>query len=173
MSRTESTLNPIDPVTFRQVCARFATGITVATAVQQDGQPFGFTANSFTSVSCSPPIVLICIDHRSSALAHFRSHPVFGINILDSTQAELSVRFSQSPPEDRFRDIEWTLTPAGVPLLAGVLATLECSVMQFVDAGDHTVLLGEVFRTQCRDGLPLVFYGSAYCSLSDFPKSES
>jgi flavin reductase (DIM6/NTAB) family NADH-FMN oxidoreductase RutF len=166
LSRIARSLCSVDPANFRSACARFATGITVATVTGNDGRPFGFTANSFTSVSCCPPLILICIDHRSSALPHFRNNPMFAINILDSTQRDLSVRFSQRHG-DRFEGIEWTMSDSGIPLLDGVLAQLECSTTQTIEAGDHMVLIAEVFGAVWREGDPLVFYGSSYRQVTD------
>ena len=163
-SYTTEALLPVDPASFRRACARFATGITVATVSGDDGRPYGITANSFTSVSCSPPLVLICVDHRSSALLHFRACSTFGINVLDETQRDHSVRFSQKQ-SDRFEDIAWRMSDTGVPLLDGVLAQIECWVRQSLDAGDHTIFIGEVFRAWHRDGEPLLYFGSEYRGL--------
>jgi flavin reductase (DIM6/NTAB) family NADH-FMN oxidoreductase RutF len=139
--------------------------VTVATVLGSDGQPHGFTANSFTSVSCAPPLILICIDHRTTALAHFRANPLFGINVLADTQRDISVRFAERQA-NRFAGIDWRLSDCGVPLIEGALATLECSANQVVDAGDHTIFIGEVFRAHWRDGRPLLYYSSRYCELA-------
>ena len=155
----------IDPAHFRRACSRFATGITICTVAAKDGTPFGLTANSFTSVSCSPPLVLICIDHRSSLIPYFRDSPYFGVNVLTDGQQDLSVRFSQQP-EDRFKGLNWHPSASGVPILAAVLASFECSASQMVDAGDHTILIGEVVRADYSEGRPLVYYGSSYCTVT-------
>jgi flavin reductase (DIM6/NTAB) family NADH-FMN oxidoreductase RutF len=149
----------------RNACARFATGVTVATVLAHGGEPQGFTANSFTSVSCAPPLILICIDHRTTALPHFRTNPLFGINVLAEGQRDVSVRFSQRQA-NRFEGIDWWLSESGIPLLGGTLATLECSVAQTMEAGDHTIFIGEVFRAQWTDGRPLLFYASRYGELA-------
>ncbi|MEJ7608894.1 MAG: flavin reductase family protein [Bryobacteraceae bacterium] len=155
----------IDPDTFRKTCSRFATGIAIATVTDADGAPFGLTINSFTSVSCSPPLVLICVDFRCNILSHFRSAPYYGINVLSEAQRELSVRFSQ-PQGDRFADIGWSQGITGVPLLQGSLACMECCVTQTVDAGDHVVLLAEVIYARYAEGDPLLYYRSRYGALS-------
>jgi len=154
----------IDSDQFRRILAKFASGITVATARDADGAPHGMTASSFTSVSLSPPLVLICVDHRARILEHFRIGKYFGINILDAGQRYLSERFSGSI-SDRFAGVAWYPGEAGVPLLADVLATLECVRVNIVTAGDHDIVIGEVLHADCRDGDPLVFYGSQYRSL--------
>lgn len=157
----------LDQETFRRTCSRFATGIAVATVIGTDGLPYGLTINSFTSVSCSPALVLICVDYRSSILPHFRSSAYYGINVLSEAQRNLSVRFSQRKQPDRFDDIDWVPGDSGVPLIKGCLAHMECSVNQTVEAGDHSVLIGEVTRAEFRDGKPLLYYASGYCQLPD------
>lgn len=151
----------VNSETFRKACSRFATGIAIATVTGKSGQPFGITVNSFTSVSCVPPLILICIDYRSSILPHFRSSSFFGINILEESQREFSIRFSQREL-DRFEGLDWTHGQTGVPLLPGVLAHLECCVTQTVEAGDHAIFLGEVVSATYREGTPLLYYASDY-----------
>jgi 3-hydroxy-9,10-secoandrosta-1,3,5(10)-triene-9,17-dione monooxygenase reductase component len=146
---------------FRKTCARFATGITVATVSGNNGTPFGLTVNSFTSVSSAPPLVLICIDYRCSILPHFRASSHYGINVLTEEQVELSVRFSQ-PQLERFEGLDWYAGETGVPLLRKCLARMQCSVSQVVESGDHAILIGEVTHAEYEDGLPLLYFGSAY-----------
>jgi flavin reductase (DIM6/NTAB) family NADH-FMN oxidoreductase RutF len=156
----------LDRDIFRKTCSRFATGIAIATVSSADGTPFGLTVNSFTSVSAVPPLVLICIDYRSTLLAHFRSSAWYGINVLADNQQDLSTRFSQRIP-DRFEGLGWRKGESGIPLLSGCLASLECSVVQTVEAGDHAIFIAEVIRAQCREGSPLLYYGSQYRRLED------
>lgn len=151
----------LDSDLFRKTCGRFATGIAIATVSTAGGVPFGLTVNSFTSVSAAPPLVLICIDYRSTVLAHFRSSAFYGINVLSEDQRELSVRFSERQP-DRFDGLDWRHGETGVPLIANCLATMECSVVQTVEAGDHAIFIGEVVRADYRDGRPLLYFGSQY-----------
>lgn len=149
---------------FRQTCARFATGVAVATVTSRDERPQGLTINSFTSVSCSPPLVLICVDNRCNVLADFRASAFFGINILSAGQRDVSVRFSQKQT-DRFEGLTWHPGESGVPLLDGCLASMECSISQVIESGDHAIFIGEVSRAEVNEGEPLVFYGSAYRQL--------
>jgi len=99
-------------------------------------------------------------------MPYFRDNPMFGINILDAGQRDLSVRFSQRHG-DRFDGIGWHMGEHGIPLLDGVLAHLECSTTQTVEAGDHMILIAEVMRAHWREGSPLLYYGSCYRSLAD------
>ena len=157
-------LSKVDSRTYRRTCARFATGITVVTTLDSQGHPHGMTVNSFSSVSLDPPLVLVSIDLKNAILGHFISSSWFAINVLAEHQEDLSRRFS-SPSENRFLDLDWHAGTAGTPLLDGVLAQLECSVVRTLEAGDHTVLIGEVRRAVHAEGKPLVYFDSAYHNL--------
>jgi flavin reductase (DIM6/NTAB) family NADH-FMN oxidoreductase RutF len=157
---------PIDSSLFRRTCARFATGITVVTTLDLHGHPHGMTVNSFSSVSLEPPLVLVSIDLRNAILGHFISTSWFAINVLAEHQEQLSRRFS-STSENRFVDVDWRRGMAGTPLLDGVLAHLECSVVKTFEGGDHTILIGEVRRAGYREGKPLIYFDSAYRSLAE------
>jgi flavin reductase (DIM6/NTAB) family NADH-FMN oxidoreductase RutF len=154
----------VDGDTFRKSCARFATGIAVATVTGDAGTPLGLTVNSFTSVSCCPPLVLICIDYRCAILPAFRAHSYYGVNFLAESQRHLSVQFSQRDA-DRFEGVAWRMGETGVPLIDGCLGQLQCCVSQTIEAGDHAILIAEVVFADWRDGEPLVYYGSSYRSL--------
>lgn len=153
-----------DAALFRRTCARFATGVTIATVLDPAGSPHGLTINSFTSVSLEPPLVLICIAHKVRLLQHFLDTRYFGINVLGEHQQELSGHFARSGV-DRFAAVEWFEGRTGVPLLPDVLATLECELSQTLAAGDHMILIGEVLHLSCGEGDPLAFYNSAYHKL--------
>jgi flavin reductase (DIM6/NTAB) family NADH-FMN oxidoreductase RutF len=159
-------LSPIDPSLYRRTCARFATGITVVTVVDEFGRPHGLTVNSFSSVSLDPPLVLVSIDLSNAILGHFLSSPCFAINILAEHQEHLSRRFS-SVSENRFNGIDWHPGEFGEPLLEGVLAQLECSVTRIFEAGDHTVMIGEVRLASYSEGRPLVYFNSSYRNLKE------
>jgi flavin reductase ActVB len=154
----------IEKQLFRQVCGRFASGITITTVLDAAGGAHGLTANSFTSVSLSPPLVLVCVDHRAKILEYFHHNPHFGINILSDRQRPLSERFAGSG-YDRFEGVEWHPGQTGVPLLPGALAALECSRVKAVPAGDHDILIGQVVHAQYHDGEPLIYFASKYRSL--------
>lgn len=154
-------LPSVDPSIYRRTCAQFATGVTVVTTLDSHGHPHGMTVNSFASVSLEPPLVLVSIDLRNAILGHFVSSSWFAVNVLAQHQEELSRRFA-SPAENRFLDIDWHAGVSGVPLLDGVLAQMECSVVRAFEAGDHTVLIGEVRGARHGEGKPLVFFDSGY-----------
>src|SRR2546427_1102383 len=91
---------------FRRACSKYATGVTILTVRDERGSPQGMTANSFTSVSLAPPMILVCVDLRTPLLSHCGVGTHFGINVLRQDQAELSTRFAQSGC-DRFEGVEW------------------------------------------------------------------
>jgi flavin reductase (DIM6/NTAB) family NADH-FMN oxidoreductase RutF len=122
------------------------------------------TVNSFTSVSLEPPLVLVCIDHKAGVLDLFLRCEFFAINILRESQQALSERFAR-PGEDRFGTVDWFPGETGSPLVPGVLATLECFIFQRVNAGDHTIVIGEVVSAIRHEGRPLLYFGSSYRTL--------
>ena len=157
-------LPPIEQQLFRRVCGKYATGITVVTILDANAVPQGMTANSFTSVSLDPPLVLVCSDRRTAFLNHFEVGARYAINVLEEEQQEMSSCFARAS-RDRFQGIEWTPGVNGAPILKGVLASLECSVSQMVEAGDHLVIIGQVMHATWREGQPLVYFNSSYQSL--------
>ena len=154
----------IDPHHFRLACGRYATGVTIATILDKQGNPHGITVNSFTSVSLAPPLVLICLDHRARVLEHFQPGTHFGINVLSEYQRDLSEHFA-SRLRDRFNGVEWHRAGAGVPRLPRGLAFLECALRHRVPAGDHDIIIGEVMDAQIQEGRPLLYFASGYRKL--------
>lgn len=133
----------LDPKLLRSAFGRFLTGVTVVTARSETGDPVGFTANSFTSVSLTPPMVLVCPGNHLSSFETFRAADRFGISILSEGQQDLSNLFA-SGKGDRFGQCEWDSPAAGIPLISGRAAGFVCDTFQRVDAGDHVVLIGRV-----------------------------
>jgi 4-hydroxyphenylacetate 3-hydroxylase, reductase component len=150
--------------TFREACAKFATGVAVATVLAPDGTPHGLTVSSFTAVSIEPPLILVCIDYACAFLGHFRASTHFGVNVLSEDQREVSVIFAEKP-EGRFDGVEWYSTESGVPLLQNCLTNLECRVSSIIEAGDHAIFLAEVVEAESREGQPLLYYNRDYRSL--------
>lgn len=146
-----------DPRKLRDAFGTFMTGVTVVTGFSDDNHPIGFTANSFTSVSLDPPLLLISMAKSS------RNHTVitrgigFAVNILSEAQESISNCFAR-PVEDRFAEVAWKKGPYGAPILADVAAWFDCSIYNVVDAGDHTLLIGrvEAFENAGQNGLGYV-----------------
>ena len=153
--------NPVDHDNFRRVCSCFPTGVTITTLIGTDGQPHGITISSFTSVSLEPPLVLICIDHRSRIVQHLTAGRAFAINVLSDDQRELSSRFARHW-ENRFSGVAWHTGLTGSPLLEGAAAVLECSLYQSIQAGDHLIVLGQVVGGVSTDRFPLLYFRSSY-----------
>ena len=133
----------IDPRMLRNAFGTFMTGVTVVTAHDEDGAPLGFTANSFTSVSLDPPMVLVCVANTSRNFETLVNASGFAVNILAENQIEVSNTFAR-PVDDRFATVGWQKGPNGAPILEDVTAWFDCGMHKTVDAGDHTILIGEV-----------------------------
>ena len=155
-----------DSKAFRQCLGKFATGVTVVTCCDAGGNPCGITANSFSSVSLDPPLILWNIAKVSNSLEAYLEATYFAINILSSEQRDISAHFAQSD-HTLFDDIEYEMSGRDVPLLPGTIATFECRTHQVHDCGDHYIIVGEVEDFSARDGQPLLFYSGAYRQLGD------
>ena len=154
----------LDPNLFKRACSLFATGITIATTCDADGRPHGLTANSFSSVSLEPPLVLVCIATKSAVHEAFFTSKSFGINILSEDQRSLSDKFAV-PGKDRFQGVFWTPGPLGSPWLECALAHFDCRTVERHPAGDHTIFLGEVSALKTAEGAPLLYFASRYHSI--------
>lgn len=158
-------LSDADKRALRDAFGAFATGVTVVTTVQPDGTPRGFTANSFTSVSLDPPMVLICVAKSALSLPVFLDAPHFAVNVLAEEQTHVSGVFA-SRDTDKFEQVDWTAGTAGMPVLEGTLASIVCARDKAVDAGDHVILLGRVIDHQIGDSArPLGFFKGSYFSV--------
>jgi len=136
-------MTTLDPRALRDAFGTFLTGVTVVTSHDAEGNPIGFTANSFTSVSLDPPLVLVCLANASSNYAAFANAPGFAVNILSEAQKNLSNTFAR-PVEDRFAAVAWRAGPQGSPVFEDVSAWFDCSMHNMVEAGDHLILIGKV-----------------------------
>jgi flavin reductase (DIM6/NTAB) family NADH-FMN oxidoreductase RutF len=145
-------------------CSRFATGVAIVSVRAADGSPHGLTVNSFTSVSCDPPLVLVCIDARCTVLPHFHLGSHFAVNVLSEHQRDHSVRFSECM-DARFDGIQWKSGATGAPLICDCLAWFECKVERLIEAGDHIIVLGAVERAEAFEGRPLIYHNSRYAGL--------
>jgi len=159
------TMSGVDPATFRQLLGRFATGVTVVTTRTSDGRPLGMTASSVASVSLDPPLLLVCVDRKNDmrgALEHARH---FVLNVLAADQEALSRRFA-AEATDRFDGVDYRDNKQGLPVLDGVLATIECEKTDVVPGGDHTVYFGRVTGGAVTDRRPLLYYRGGYAGLA-------
>jgi flavin reductase (DIM6/NTAB) family NADH-FMN oxidoreductase RutF len=154
----------IDPDTFRSALGRFASGVTIVTAIDRDGRDVGLTVSAFASLSLVPPLVLVCVDHAASL------HPVlvdarhFAVNVLAADQEPLARRFS-TLDGDRFDGVGYARGQTGVAVIDDVLTVLECRKIHAVEGGDHTIFIGEVEAAHARSGSPLLYYRGGYAQL--------
>jgi flavin reductase (DIM6/NTAB) family NADH-FMN oxidoreductase RutF len=155
----------VDPAQFRQLLGRFATGVTVITVTAPDGRPHGMTANSLASVSLSPPLISVCIDHRAEMHAVITKAELFVVNILAQNQEGLSRRFAD-PHDDRFDGVGYQLSQDGGVLLDGAIAHLECRRETMYEAGDHTIVIGRVLGGTTSEGRPLLYFRGGYAALA-------
>jgi flavin reductase (DIM6/NTAB) family NADH-FMN oxidoreductase RutF len=154
-------MSGFDPARFRELCGRFVTGVTVATALDSSGLPVGMTVNSFTSVSLAPPLVSMSIDHGAELYSLLTTTPRFALNVLQHDQEGLSRRFAEPHP-DRFAEVRFEISPRGNPVLTGALAVIECEAHAQFRAGDHTIVIGHVVGGEAHPGRPLLYYRGGY-----------
>ena len=146
-----------DPLAFRTAASRFATGVAVLTALDRQGKACGMTANSFVTVSLSPPTVLVSIKpgRTHGAVAASRR---YGVNVLPEQAQALSKHFANRSrdtcPEHEIVD--------GLPRLSNCVAFFACEVIRTIDISDHTLFIAEVSGCDHSDNLPLVFFSSRY-----------
>jgi len=156
----EAILRP-DETQFRAVLGHFATGVTVITAIDDDA-PVGMAANSFTSVSLAPPLVLFCAATSSTTWPRIQRAGAFTVNILGSHQEDVSQLFA-TRGADRFGSVGWRIGVGGSPVLDDVLAYLDCKIEAEHEAGDHVIVVGRVLDLGITDGSsPLLFHRGAY-----------
>ena len=151
-----------DSRTLRDALGCFATGVTVVTTIDARGEPVGLTANSFTSVSLDPELLLVCLAKSAASLAAFQAAERFAVNVLHIGQQPVSNRFA-SRGADKFADTDVEIWEGGVPILKGSLASFECDRYAMHDGGDHEILIGRVRRVRYepqRD--PLLYFRGKY-----------
>jgi flavin reductase (DIM6/NTAB) family NADH-FMN oxidoreductase RutF len=157
----------VDEQEFKNALKLWASGVTVVTSKTQKHGVKGMTATSFSSVSLDPPQVLVCINKSADTGDAVLESKTFAINILKENQSEISNQFAGSvSQEERFGNVNWHEGETGAPVIDDALASIECIVVQQVQAGTHWVIIGEVQSVACRSGKPLMYYNSAYYGLS-------
>lgn len=157
-------MSTLDRRTLRNAFGRYMTGVTVVTCLSADGTPVGFTANSFTSVSLDPPLLLVCPGKFLSSFEAFSTCQHFGVSVLAEGQEEVANVFA-GYKGDRFARVPHRLDPAGVPLIDGAIARFSCKTDRIIPAGDHCVLFGEVTGFDEADKGGLGYAGGRFFSL--------
>lgn len=147
----------LDPAELRRSLGTFSTGVTVITTVAPDGRKVGLTANSFSSVSIDPPLVLWSLSRRSPNLAVFEQCSHFAINVLASDQEEMCRRFATAGIADKFDGVACSVGLGGIPLIDGAVAQFECSAHAQHPGGDHVIFIGKVEAHRWSRRTPLLF----------------
>ena len=147
----------------RDAFGRFATGITVITAPSGDG-PISIVANSFSSVSLDPALVLWSVDRSALRYPYFEAADHYAIHVLAAEQQDLCTQVARNA--HALNDQPYHLNSDGVPLIDHCLARFECRRVAAHDAGDHVIVVGQVQRTEMRDGAPLTFFGGDFGSIA-------
>lgn len=142
---------------FKEVMGNYPTGVTILTTTDSEGTPLGLTVNSFASVSLDPLMILWSIDHRVSTIQSFVEGGKFAVHILAGEQQELCKTFA-SKNVDRFSNCTWQLSDNQLPIIEGAFAVMECKTFKTVEAGDHTILIGEVINIQKEDKEPMLYH---------------
>ena len=151
---------------FRHTLGHFASGVTIITVCDRDGKPTGLTASAFTSVSLDPPLILVCVDHKSQSYPALVAGKMFAVNILAHDQEHLSRRFATTKIENKFDGVSFALSSMGLPLLESALAHLECATVNVHLEGDHSIFVGRVERARAGAGHPLLYFRGRYDRLS-------
>jgi flavin reductase (DIM6/NTAB) family NADH-FMN oxidoreductase RutF len=151
-----------DQARMRQIMGHFATGVTIVTALDGD-EPVGLTAQSFTSLSLDPPLILFCPGKSSSTYPRIRNAGAFVVNILGEAQEAICRTFAVSGG-DKFAEALWSPSDAtGAPVLDDVLAWVDCRLEEEHDAGDHIIVVGRVVDLSVeQEGKPLLFYRGGF-----------
>lgn len=155
-------LPEIDGQQLRTVLGHFATGVVAITGVDPTtGGPTGLAANSFTSVSLTPPLVAFCVAKTSSSWPSVRAAGRFAVNILSDAQENVCRQLAVRGP-DKFAGLDWQPSPAGAPVLDGALAWIEAEIDDEHEAGDHTIVVARVRHLYASALEPLLFFRGRY-----------
>jgi len=157
---------------FRNALGSFATGVTIATTKDSEGNPVGVTASSFNSVSLDPPLVLWSLAKSSHSRAAFCESGHFAVHVLAASQEELSNKFARSGA-DKFDSVDWREGELGSPVFDQHAALFQCKIRHQYEGGDHIILVGEVVDFEAREEAPLLFHGGSYAERRARPKDEA
>lgn len=157
----------IEPLRFREALGHYASGITVITS-HIDGEPIGFTCQSFYSVSTNPPLISFSVKSNSYSYPKIRQAGRFAVNILSGKQADISNQFARQS-SDKWQGVDWQESPLGNPIIAGSLHWLDCEIHAEHIAGDHLIVIGEVKALDLQVAAatqPLLYFKGQYCNLA-------
>jgi flavin reductase (DIM6/NTAB) family NADH-FMN oxidoreductase RutF len=147
----------LDIRALRKSLGTFLTGVTVVTTLDEDGRPRGITANSFTSVSLEPPLVLVSVDRKAASYEAFRTSVGYVVHVLGTHQQDIAMKFA-SKDADKFAGHAWSPGSSGAPILEEVQAWIDCVVEQVIEIGDHILLIGRVQAFESSNQQPLGYH---------------
>ena len=153
-------MSGLDQARFREVLGHFATGVTIVTA-SEDGEPVGFSCQSFAALSLDPPMVILAPAKSSTSWPRIAEAGAFAVNILAEHQEAICLNFAVSGG-DKFDGVAWTAGTTGAPVIKGSLATIECTLGAIYEGGDHELVTGHVVAMEVGSGSPLLFYRSGF-----------
>lgn len=158
----------VDHASFRAAMARFPGAVTIITA-RQGEERRGITATAVCSVSADPPSLLVCVNRKTGTCAAIRETRAFNVNLLPDPASPLAMRFAGAEGvtgEDKFAEGSWAADGRGLPLLGEALIGFSCEVSEMIEAGSHTVFIGEILDIRLSDGAPLVYEQSRFHRLA-------
>ena len=156
----------VDAYGFRDALGRFASGVSVITALSTDGRPVGVTVSSFCSLSLDPPLILFCLGLNTASLDAYASHGVVAVNILAEGQDDVAETFA-TRSKSKFAKVPHRTGENGCELLEGCLVSLECGIVSTYVGGDHLIIIGRVARIHSGgNGLPLLRYQGRYARIA-------
>jgi len=160
----------IAPADYRSAMRNIAAAVTVVTTATDRGRQ-GLTVTAVTSVSADPPQLLVCINRNTRSAEAISATGQFGVNYLDAGHAELAAVFAAPTDdhEERFRLARWVDSPTGTPLLQDALVAFDCSVVNEIHSGTHTIFIGQVANIRARDGRPLLYQHGAFTTTGPHP----
>jgi 3-hydroxy-9,10-secoandrosta-1,3,5(10)-triene-9,17-dione monooxygenase reductase component len=156
----------MDSKVLRNLFGQFATGVTVIGTRNEQGDKFGLTVNSFSSVSLDPPLVMFCIIRDSGSLEPIKQTESFSVSILAADQEGVSNTMAKKGSSEKFDEIETFTAETGAPIISGNIGWLDCKLWKLHDGGDHLIVVGEVVAAESAPGEPLLFFGGRYASLA-------
>jgi flavin reductase ActVB len=150
---------------FREAMSRFVGGVTIVTAADNSGRPWGFTASAFAALSVSPPLVLVCLARDARCHNVFMATELFAVSVLRPQHQDVALRFA-SKRDDKFGGAEFETDEKGLARLSDALASLTCEIRERVTGGDHTIIIGHVIRATAGDGEPAVYFNRRFRTLA-------
>lgn len=152
--------NAVNDDRFKQAMGQFPSGVTIVTTVE-NGERHGFTASAFSSLSLTPPLILVCLANSADCFQPFSTGAQFAVNIIDSKHEKLAIKFATKGC-DKFAGGEFVAGASGLPILSDCPVSLECTTKFTYPGGDHMILVGQVDYLAINDGSPTIWYEGGF-----------